>query len=95
VDGVVQSVSLLNLTEISPYLLIAYYLVMGSTVLWGILLLCLQNFRGDFWMRCKHPVSLLMNVLGVLLFIVSSQPYGGTFMFLFLLIKSLLLWKKR
>ena len=60
----------------------------------GILTLALQNCQNRFWKTYKHPLSLLLNGLGVLLFILSPQPYGAALLFLFLAIKVIILMKK-
>ena len=41
-----------------------------------------------------RTLSLLLNGLGVLLFILSPQPYGAALLFLFLAIKVIILMKK-
>lgn len=90
----IQPVSLLDLTEIAFYLKASYMAaVMGMTVL-GILTLALQNHTGRIWQRCKRTVSLLLNGLCALLFVVSLQPYGAVLVLLFLFIKAVLLLKK-
>ncbi len=92
-EGVLQEVSLLSFTEIAPYLRTAYFsVVIGITVL-GLLTLVLQNCRQPFWVRNKSKGSLIVNALGTLLFIISAQPYAAAFLFIFLLIKTLLLIK--
>ena len=93
-DGMIRAVSLAALTEISPWLKTAYYAVIIGTVLWGILILALQNCRKEFWSKNKYLLSLGFNVVGTLLFIASQQPYGAAFLFLFLMIKGILLTKK-
>lgn len=92
-SGIIQEVSLLSLTQISPYLRTAYFLaVIGSTVL-GVLTLALQNCQHAFWMSSKRKVSLIFHAFSVLLFIISSQPYAAAFLFAFLAIKVLMLIK--
>jgi hypothetical protein len=44
-------------------------------------------------MKNKSKLSLLLNALGALLFIISSQPYAATLLFIFLTIKGLMLIK--
>ena len=83
----VQAVSLLTLTETAPYLKIAYLAVVISMILWGILSLVLQS--------PKEAVSLVLSVLGTLLFIISAQPYAAAFGFLLLGIKVFFLIKKQ
>lgn len=92
--GHIQSVPLHSLTEISPWLRGCYLACVAGMVLWGLLILALQNCRRPAWMQHKHQISLLCNGISVLLFIVSSQPYAAAFLFLFLMIKVLFLIKK-
>ena len=44
-------------------------------------------------MKNRDKISLILNVIAVLLFIISSQPYAGAFLFIFLAIKALMLIK--
>lgn len=94
-NGDIQAVSLLSLVGIEPYLQIIYYVVVLGLTLWGILTLALQNCHHVFWERSKRITSVAINVVGVLVFILSQQPYASVFVFLFLLIKVLLLIKRQ
>ena len=90
---VIQSVSLLSLTDIAPYLKTGYYLAVIGMVAIGVLTLALQNCTHSFWIRNKRKLSLFWNTVGVLLFIISQQPYVATFLLVFLVIKVLMLIK--
>ena len=92
---VVQEVSLWNLTEISLYLRVIYFALTIGIVLWGIATLVLKNCNKHVWVKCKCAVSLVLGVIGAILFIVSMHPYSAVFLFVFLLIKCLLLLKWR
>ena len=92
-DGVLQEVSLFSLNEIAPYLRSAYFVAVIGIIVLGILTLALQNCHHVFWVRNKSKVSLLLNTIGALLFIISSQPYAAIFLFIFLAIKVLMLIK--
>ena len=94
-DGYVQAVSLLSLTEIAPYLKAAYFVMVIGMVAFGISTLVLQNYRGAFWVRNKSILSLLINTATALLFIISAQPYAAAFIFLFLVIKVVMLIKQQ
>ncbi len=94
-DGMIQEVSLLSLTAIEPYLKILYFATVIGMVVSGILTLALQNCRHAFWVQNKSKLSLLLNTVGALLFIISLQPYAAAFLFIFLTIKVLLLAKKQ
>ena len=93
-NGYVLAVSLLSLTEVAPYLKTAYFAAIICMIVSGILTLALQNYRGSLWVRNKHKISLALNAAGALLFIISSQPYTATFLFIFLAIKVVMLIKK-
>ena len=92
-DGVIRGISLLSLTGISSWLKTAYFAaVIGMTVS-GLLTLALQNCRQGFWVRSKSKLSWALNAAGVLLFIISLQPYAAVLLFVFLAIKVLLMMK--
>ena len=80
---VIESVSLLSLTEIEGYVKIPYLIIVFGLIIWGLLMLVLQN--------CD--ISLGLSVIGALFFMISRQPYAGAFTFLFLVIKALMLIK--
>ena len=92
-NAIVQEVSLLSLTEIAPYLRISYFVVVIGIIVSGILTLALQNCYQAFWVKNKSKISLALNAVGALLFIISSQPYATAFLFIFLAIKVLMLIK--
>jgi transcriptional regulator with XRE-family HTH domain len=93
VNSMVQEVSLLSLTEIAPYLKLAYFAAVVGIILLGVLTLALQNCRNAFWVKNKSKLSLLINAIAALLFIISSQPYAAAFLFIFLVVKVLMLIK--
>ena len=81
VDGHLQEVSLWALTAIAPYTRVAYWGVVTLLVLCGVSILALQRVRCAFWHRVKAPVSLALTAIGVLLFIIGSQPYAAAYLF--------------
>ena len=89
-ESIINNVSLLHLTNISPYLKIGYYTVVIGIILSGIITLTLQNCEQAFWMRNKYKISLILNLIGVLLFVISRQPYAAVLLLVFLIIKLLL-----
>ena len=86
----IQAASLLSLIEISPYLRIVYFAFVISIVLMGILTLALQKCQNTFWIKNKSKISLILNTVGILIFIISTQPYAAAFMFVLLIIKAIL-----
>ena len=95
VNNDMQAVSLLSLANISPYLKNIYFAVIIAVVLTGIITLALQKCRNSFWIKNKSKISLILNIIGILIFIISTQPYAATFMFTILIIKTLLLIKQK
>ena len=92
-DVTIQEVSLLFLTEIAPYLRTAYFVVVIGIIGSGMVTLALQNCYQAFWVKNKSKISLALNAVGALLFITGSQPYAAAFLFIFLVIKVLMLVK--
>ena len=88
-NGAYVGVSLLQLTDVQPYSKALYYTVVIVTVLFGIATLALLRCRNAVWERTKTYVSLLLNALGMLLFIVGLQPYVASFLFICLTLKIL------
>lgn len=91
----VHEVSLLSLTEISTHIKIAYFAVTFSIALFGILTLALQNCNKPSWTKNKYIISLVLNAVGTVIFIATKEPYAATFLFVFLIIKTLTLIKKQ
>ena len=94
-NGIVEEVSLLSLNGIAGYLQITYYAVVICIAVYGILTLTFQNCQKMFWVQNKEKISLILNAVAVLLFMISSQVYAGAFLFIFLAIKALMLIKWR
>lgn len=93
-DGILQEVSLLSFKEIAIYLKIAYYAFVFGMSIVGCCTLALQNCRHSLWLQHKRKLSVIINVIGVFLFILGLQPYAACYSLIFLGIKVLLLLKK-
>lgn len=93
VEGVIQEVSLLDLTAHEAYIKIPYIIGTVAIVLLGVLTLALQNCNKSIWVKNKSKLSLILSVLLALLFILSMQPYAAGFTFIFLIIKAIMLIK--
>ena len=94
-DGNIQSVSLIALDGVQPYLKIAYFTIVISIIVMGVLLLALQNCQAKTWVNGKTVISLILGVFAVLFFMISLQPYAAVFAFTLLTIKALILIKYR
>ena len=94
-DEILHSVSLIALDGVQPYLKIAYFAVVISSIVIGILTLALQNCQWVAWLKSKTTVSLILGAIAVLLFMISSQPYAAVFAFALLAMKVLMLIKRQ
>ena len=92
-EDVIQSVSLLALTGIASYMKLCYGVAVAGIIIMGILTLALQRCEKVFWVRNKSKLSLLLNVVGVILFVISQQPYAATYLLIYLIIKVCMLVK--
>ena len=90
----IQSVSLIFLNEIQPYLKASYWSVISAIIVMGILTLALQSYEARYWIKIKRAASLLLGAIFVLLLMISSQPYAAVFAFILLIIKALILIKR-
>ena len=93
VNDTLQSVSLLSLNGIAPYLRTVYLSAVIGITVFGILILALQKSQPSFLNRNKYIISLILNAVAVSLFIISPQPYAAILLFIFLVIKGIMLIK--
>ena len=93
--GVVSSVSLISLHDISQYLKWLYFGIVLLLTAAGIAALALQNVTFRLWHIVKAKLSLALSMAGVLLFIAGNQPYAASLFFVFLIIKVFLVTKTR
>ena len=91
----VQSVSLLYLDGFENYLRIAYYAIVSSIAVYGIITLTFQNCQKIFWAKNRDKISLILNAVAIIAFIITLQPYAATILFIFLTIKALMLIKRQ
>ena len=94
-NGIIQSISLIALNEIQPYLKISYLVIVIITAIMGLATLALQNIQINVWIKSKVTISLSLGAILVLVFIISSQVYAAIFAFVLLIIKTLMLIKKK
>ena len=94
-SGNIQAVSLLALTGVQPWLKASCFAVIVATVVVGISELALQTCTTPFWLRKKAQISLSVHTAGILLFILSRQPYAAALSFLLLMVKLLILARNK
>ena len=83
INGIIQEVSLLSLTEISKWLHVTYLVITICITVWGIATLTLQNLDLRHWIQYKQKISLFLNTAALLLFVLSLQPYAASMLLIF------------
>lgn len=91
---VIHQVSLLSLTEGLPYIKLAYFAIIFLLTFCGVAMLALQNFDNFIWIKSKNTVSVVLSILGVVIFMATLEPYAACFVFTLLIIKGFLLTKR-
>ena len=92
-SGSPETVSLFDLTGISPWGKIIFIAVIVVSVLNGICGVILANFNKMVWNRHRLVTGMVLSILAVLVFIAARQPYAGIVCFAFLVIKGILIVK--
>lgn len=86
-----ETVTLLGLTEINPWMRTAFAAVIGATVLGGVGEAIIASLDKPTWSRRLLTAGMLLSIASVYLFIATRQPYAGIICFALLAIKSLLM----
>ena len=87
---VIYGVSLLDLSQISQYVKVTYFAAITISIILGVL-----NLALPFNTKIKACLSLILNTTGVLLFTLTRQPYAAALLFVFLIIKVLIIIKRK
>ena len=88
-----ETVSLLGLSGITPWLKTVFVLILGITILNGICGVIIANLNKPVWNRHRLVTGVVLSILSVTVFIVTRQPYAGIVCFAFLVIKGFLIAK--
>ena len=93
VNGFIYSVSLLNYTEISSFNKTIYWVMFLALLLIGATKIMLTKLGKEKVNKAVTVVSVFLNILIVLLFATTREVYALILVFLFLIIKGLLIFK--
>ena len=93
VNGFIYSVSLLNYTEISSFNKTIYWVMFLVLLLIGATKIMFVKIRKEKVNKAVTVVSVFLNILIVLLFAITREVYALILVFLFLIIKGLLIFK--
>lgn len=91
----ISEVSLFSLALAEPFVKYLYFAFVIASVIWGVFSLAAESLNQVFKFKSQNIVSLIIGVFGVMLFIISPQPYAAAFCFVFLIIKVVLMLKHR
>ena len=94
-DAGIQALSLLTLNGVPGYLPAAYGCMVAAMVVVGILTLSPLNRLWGFWQKHQQCLSLGLSMVSVLLLIATRQTYAASLLFIFLIIKVLMLIKRQ
>ena len=90
-----ETVSLLGLSGIAPWLKTVFVVIIGITILNGICGVVIANLNKPTWSRHRLVTGVVLSILSVTVFIVTRQPYAGIVCFAFLVIKGFLIAKAK
>ena len=88
-----ETVSLLGLSGIAPWLKTVFVVIIGITILNGICGVIIANLNKPAWNRHRLVTGVVLSIFSVTVFIVTRQPYAGIVCFAFLVIKGFLIAK--
>ena len=93
VNGFIYSVSLLNYTEISSFNKTIYWVMFLALLLIGATKIIFVKIRKEKVNKVETVVSVVLNILIIFLFAITREVYALILVFLFLIIKGLLIFK--
>ncbi len=93
VNGFIYSVSLLNYTEISSFNKTIYWVMFLELLLIGATKIIFVKIRKEKVNKVVTMVSVVLNILIIFLFAITREVYALILVFLFLIIKGLLIYK--
>ena len=89
------SVSLFEITGLSPWIKKLFAAVIAVTVLNGICGVVISHLDRPVWDRHRLVTGLALSVTGTAVFIMTRQPYAGILCLTILVIKGLLIAKRK
>ena len=93
-DGeVIRAVNLFTLNDASSLTRAIYFVIPISMAILGIVELAILYFGNQKWLNTSKIISILLQALTILVFINTRQPYATSLVFMFFMIKVVLLIK--
>lgn len=93
-DGeVIRAVNLFAFNDASFITRAIYFILPISMAVLGIVELAIQYFGNEKWLNAGKVISILLQAFAILIFINTRQPYATSLVFMFFMIKVILLIK--
>ncbi|WP_018750655.1 helix-turn-helix domain-containing protein [Paenibacillus sanguinis] len=91
-DGeVIRAVNLFVFSDGSSITRIIYFTLPISMAVLGIVELAIQYFNNEKWLNASKVISILLQSFAILVFINTQQPYATSLVFMFFMLKVVLL----
>jgi len=95
-DGTyIRFVPLFQYHNILTIIFVSYWITLLLMIMLGIAELIIQHLQNEKWSNIGRKCSLIVNVTAILIFIATREPYVTTILFLFLIIKGIVLLKQK
>lgn len=91
----IQSVNLLQYSNTTQGILICYWVVFMSLIVLGMTQLVFAHFENEPWQMIISKISFAIDVVAIIFFFATREPYVGTFLFFFFVIKVLAMLKEK
>ena len=88
------SVSLFEITGLSPWIKVVFAVVIGITGLNGLCGVIISRFDKPVWDRHRLVTGMALSVIGSAIFILTRQPYAGIICLTFMVVKGWLIRKR-
>jgi len=88
-----ETVSLFELTGITPWVKNVFIVMIATAILNGICGVIIANFNKPVSNKHRLITGVILSILTVIVFIATRQPYAGIVCFAFLIIKGFLIIK--
>jgi transcriptional regulator with XRE-family HTH domain len=93
-DGeLIRKVNLFTFKDASFITYTIYFVLPISMAVLGVIELIIQNFSNEKWLNASKVISILLQAFAIFVFTNTRQPYAASLVFMFFMIKVVLLIK--
>lgn len=95
VDGYIYSVNLAAYSQISTLNRLVYWTVFIALTVMGIVKIVLSKYGNEKYAKSVTGISMILSVLAVLFLALTREAYAIAMVFLLLVVKGMLLWRRK